>query len=109
MTTGTAQNPAANSEMPSKNTLVLLEFLYQIGQAYLTCEEQTAEVKLLVRRIATVYGMRKARVVAFPMAIFISANKDEAILGGCAAAQPDDGQGCVGAEARACCGFTDEL
>jgi len=33
MTTGTAQNPAANSEMPSKNTLVLLGFLYQIGQA----------------------------------------------------------------------------
>jgi uncharacterized membrane protein YjjP (DUF1212 family)/uncharacterized membrane protein YjjB (DUF3815 family) len=49
-----------------------LEFLYRLGQAYLACGEQTAKVELLLRRTATAYGMRNARVVAFPTAIFIS-------------------------------------
>jgi uncharacterized membrane protein YjjP (DUF1212 family)/uncharacterized membrane protein YjjB (DUF3815 family) len=53
-------------------TKELLEFLYRLGQAYLACGEQTAKVELLLRRIATAYGMRKARVVAFPTAVFIS-------------------------------------
>ena len=57
---------------PDVDTKDLLEFLYRLGQAYLACGEQTAKVELLLRRIATAYGMRKARVVAFPTAIFIS-------------------------------------
>jgi uncharacterized membrane protein YjjP (DUF1212 family) len=50
----------------------LLEFLYRLGQAYLASGEQTPQVELTLRRIATAYGMRRARVVAFPTAIFIS-------------------------------------
>lgn len=50
----------------------LLDFLYRLGQAYLACGEQTAHVELQIRRIATAYGARRARVVAFPTAIFIS-------------------------------------
>ena len=46
--------------------------MYRLGQAYLACGEQTANVELLLRRTATSYGMRKARVVAFPTAVFIS-------------------------------------
>jgi uncharacterized membrane protein YjjP (DUF1212 family) len=57
---------------PVVDTKDLLEFLYRLGQAYLACGEQTAKVELLLRRIATAYGMRKARVVAFPTAVFIS-------------------------------------
>ncbi len=57
---------------PEVDTKDLLEFMYRIGQAYLACGEQTAKVELLLRRIATAYGMRKARVVAFPTAVFIS-------------------------------------
>jgi uncharacterized membrane protein YjjP (DUF1212 family) len=60
------------SAAPVVNTNDLLEFLYRLGQAYLACGEQTAKVELLLRRIATAYGMRKARVVAFPTAVFIS-------------------------------------
>ncbi len=54
------------------DTDLLLEFLYRMGQAYLACGEQTAKVELTLRRIATAYGMRKTRVVAFPTAVFIS-------------------------------------
>jgi uncharacterized membrane protein YjjP (DUF1212 family) len=57
---------------PGVDSAVLLEFLYRLGQAYLACGEQTAKVELMLRRIATAYGMRKARVVAFPTAVFIS-------------------------------------
>lgn len=53
-------------------TTVLLEFLYRLGQAYIASGEQTAQVELLVRRIATAHGMRRVRVVAFPSAIFMS-------------------------------------
>ena len=45
---------------------ILLEFMFRLGQAYLACGEQTAEVELLLRRVALAYGMRRARVVAFP-------------------------------------------
>jgi uncharacterized membrane protein YjjP (DUF1212 family) len=51
---------------------VLLEFLVRLGQAYIACGEQTAQVELLLRRIAIEYGIRQARVVAFPTAVFIS-------------------------------------
>lgn len=50
----------------------LLEFMFRLGQAYLASGEQTPQVELILRRIATAYGMRRARVVAFPTAIFIS-------------------------------------
>ena len=49
----------------------LLEFLFRMGQAYLASGEQTPQVELTLRRIATAYGMRRARVVAFPTAIFV--------------------------------------
>lgn len=57
---------------PPVDTTVLLEFMFRLGQAYLACGEQTAKVELLLRRTATAYGMRNARVVAFPTAVFIS-------------------------------------
>lgn len=57
---------------PTHTTAELLDFLYRLGQAYLACGEQTAHVELQIRRIATAYGARRARVVAFPTAIFIS-------------------------------------
>lgn len=50
----------------------LLEFMYRLGQAYLASGEQTPQVELTLRRIAAAYGMRRARIVAFPTAIFIS-------------------------------------
>ena len=46
--------------------------MFRLGQAYLACGEQTAKVELILRRIASAYGMRRSRVVAFPTAIFIS-------------------------------------
>ena len=50
----------------------LLQFLLRLGQAYLACGEQTAVVELFLHRVATARGLRRARVVAFPTAIFIS-------------------------------------
>jgi len=57
---------------PTHTTADLLDFLYRLGQSYLACGEQTAHVELQIRRIATAYGARRTRVVAFPTAIFIS-------------------------------------
>jgi uncharacterized membrane protein YjjP (DUF1212 family) len=73
-------SPAQTSpkEDDSPNVIVLLEFLYRIAQAYIASGEQTAQVELLVRRIATAYGMRRVRVVAFPSAIFISLDDGDA-------------------------------
>jgi len=68
--------PGAPAENPAVETGVLLEFLYRLGQAYLACGEQTAQVELTLRRIAAAYGMRKSRVVAFPTAIFIALHDD---------------------------------
>ncbi len=64
--------PASIDPPAPHDTAVLLEFMYRLGQAYLACGEQTATVELLLRRTAAAYGMRNARVVAFPTAIFIS-------------------------------------
>jgi uncharacterized membrane protein YjjP (DUF1212 family) len=72
VTTANVENPAP----PAKDTGVLLELLYRLGQAYLACGEQTAQVELLLRRIASAHGMRKSRVVAFPSAIFISVHDE---------------------------------
>lgn len=59
------------------DTSELLEFLYRLGQAYLACGEQTAQVELQLRRVATSYGARRPRVVAFPTAVFISLHDGE--------------------------------
>ena len=48
-------------------TDVLLEFMFRLGQAYLASGEQTAQVELLLRRAASAYGMRRARVVTDPV------------------------------------------
>jgi uncharacterized membrane protein YjjP (DUF1212 family) len=64
--------PAAPSKAAATDTAVLLEFMYRLGQSYLACGEQTAKVELILRRMASAYGMRKSRVVAFPTAVFIS-------------------------------------
>ncbi|WP_425613707.1 threonine/serine exporter ThrE family protein [Anatilimnocola sp. NA78] len=55
----------------------LLEFLFRLGQAYLASGEQTAQVELLLRRVATAYKARRSRVVVFPTAIFISVSEGE--------------------------------
>ncbi len=70
-----AESPSSSVEAeppPPQETAVLLDFIYRLGQAYLACGEQTATVELLLRRIAVAYGMRNARVVAFPTAVFVS-------------------------------------
>jgi uncharacterized membrane protein YjjP (DUF1212 family) len=54
------------------DTAVLLEFLFRLGQGYLACGEQTANVERLLRRTASAYGMQESRVVALPTAVFIS-------------------------------------
>jgi uncharacterized membrane protein YjjP (DUF1212 family) len=50
---------------------ILLDFLFSLGQAYLAGGEQTAQVELTLRRVASAYGMRRTAVVAFPTAIFV--------------------------------------
>jgi uncharacterized membrane protein YjjP (DUF1212 family) len=65
-------SPAAPSSPAAVDTNVLLEFMYRLGQGYLACGEQTAKVEIILRRMASAYGMRKSRIVAFPTAIFIS-------------------------------------
>ena len=58
-------------------TPALLEFLFRLAQAYLACGEQTAELERIVRDVALAYGMRGARVVTFPTAVFISLDDGE--------------------------------
>jgi len=64
------------AESPSE-TSALLEFLFRLAQAYLACGEQTAELERIVRDVALAYGMRGARVVTFPTAVFISLDDGE--------------------------------
>jgi len=54
----------------------LLEFMFQLGQAYLASGEQTAQVEQILRRMAFAYGMRRPRVVTFPTAVFINFHDD---------------------------------
>lgn len=61
-----------DTHVSPNGTSALLEFLYRLGQAYLASGEQTAEVELFLRRIASAAGVPRARVVAFPTAVFIS-------------------------------------
>ena len=60
------------NEVVAVDTELLLEFMYRLGQAYLACGEQTAEVERVLRRTAAAYGMRWARIVTFPTAVFIT-------------------------------------
>jgi uncharacterized membrane protein YjjP (DUF1212 family) len=60
------------SETAASERDELLEFLYRLAQALIACGEQTATVELALRRAAAAYGMRRARIVAFPTAVFIS-------------------------------------
>jgi uncharacterized membrane protein YjjP (DUF1212 family) len=60
------------AESPATDTGAVLEFLFRLGQAYLACGEQTAQVESLLRRTASAFGMRGLRVVAFPTAVFIA-------------------------------------
>lgn len=62
---------------PAPDTDAVLEFLFRLGQAQLACGEQTAQVELLLRRIASAYGMRRSRVVVFPTAVFVSLHDGE--------------------------------
>lgn len=62
---------------PTADVDHVLEFMYRFGQAMLACGEQTAKVELVLRRIASAYGMRRSRVVVFPTALFISVHVGE--------------------------------
>lgn len=62
------ESPAA----PDVDAGLLLEFMFRLAQALLACGEQTAQVELLLRRIAAAYGMRRSRVVVFPTAVFVT-------------------------------------
>ena len=64
-------SPGAKTDIAAVDTGVLLEFMYRLAQACLACGEQTSQVELLLRRIASAYGMRRSRVVTFPTAVFI--------------------------------------
>lgn len=61
-----------SEERPEADNRPLLEFMYRLGQAYLACGEQTAQVELLLRRVAAARGVRRSRIVAFPTALFIT-------------------------------------
>jgi len=62
--------------IPSQDTSTLLEFMFRLGQAYLACGEQTAQVELRLRRVALACGMSRTRVIAFPTAILIALHDD---------------------------------
>jgi uncharacterized membrane protein YjjP (DUF1212 family) len=61
-----------NTGSPATDTGELLELMFRLGQAYLASGEQTSLVELYLRRIASAYGMRRSRVVAFSTALFIT-------------------------------------
>src|SRR5262249_38812547 len=73
---GWTMQPRTAEWVPSE-TPALLEFLFRLAQAYLACGEQTAELERIVRDVALAYGMRGARVVTFPTAVFISLDDGE--------------------------------
>jgi uncharacterized membrane protein YjjP (DUF1212 family) len=64
------------AESPA-DTGVLLEFMFRLGQAYIACGEQTAQVELILRRVAAANGARRTRVLAFPTAVFITLHDGE--------------------------------
>jgi uncharacterized membrane protein YjjP (DUF1212 family)/uncharacterized membrane protein YjjB (DUF3815 family) len=68
----TAPSAPSAPSAPCADVHALLQFLFRLAQAYLACGEQTAEVERILRGCARAYGMRGARIVAFPTAVFIS-------------------------------------
>ena len=68
----TRAEAARTGAAPAISTDLLVELMYRLAQAYLASGEQTAQVELVLRRMASAYGMRRSRVVAFPTAVFIS-------------------------------------
>ncbi|MBS0186438.1 MAG: threonine/serine exporter family protein [Planctomycetes bacterium] len=64
-------------EETAKDIPGLLQFMCRLGQAYIACGEQTAQVEMLLRRVAAANGMVRSRVVAFPSALFILVNDGE--------------------------------
>lgn len=66
-----ADSHAKDDARPA-DTVILLEFMFRLGQAYLACGEQTALVELILRRVASANGVRRSRIVVFPTAVFIS-------------------------------------
>jgi len=60
----------------TQDTSTLLEFMFRLGQAYLACGEQTAQVELRLRRVALACGMSRTRVIAFPTAILIAVHDE---------------------------------
>ncbi|TWU29741.1 threonine/serine exporter family protein [Bythopirellula polymerisocia] len=67
----------AKEKSSSVEVVPLLEFLSQLGQAYLACGEQTAIVEIILRGSATAYGVEKSKVIAFPTALFLSLHDGE--------------------------------
>lgn len=61
-----------DAPQPSQNAEEVLQFMLQLGAAYLACGEQTAEIETLLRKVARAYRMREARVIAFPTGLFIT-------------------------------------
>jgi uncharacterized membrane protein YjjP (DUF1212 family) len=55
----------------------LVEFMLQLGQAYLAAGEQTAKVEIILRRMAAAYGASRSQVIVFPTAVFLSLNYGE--------------------------------
>ncbi len=76
---GTAPKPESTGESapPRPDPRILLDFLFSLGQAYLAGGEQTAQIELILRRVASAYRMRSSCVVAFPTAIFVRISDGE--------------------------------
>jgi uncharacterized membrane protein YjjP (DUF1212 family) len=66
------QDGPVSAPPPAHDTAEVLQFMLRLGQAYLACGEQTAEIESFLRRVARAYDMREARVIAFPTGVFIT-------------------------------------
>jgi uncharacterized membrane protein YjjP (DUF1212 family) len=67
-----AHDDPVSAPPPAHDTTEVLQLMLRLGQAYLACGEQTAEIEAFLRRVARAYRMREARVIAFPTGIFIT-------------------------------------
>lgn len=61
-----------DNKRPPGDARDALEFIAQLGRAYLASGEQTYKVEQTLRRTATAYGFTEARIVALPTCIFLS-------------------------------------
>jgi uncharacterized membrane protein YjjP (DUF1212 family) len=57
---------------PATDPAPVLEFMLQLGQAYLACGEQTAVVERYLRAVAAARGLKRPRVVVFPTAVYVA-------------------------------------